>query len=52
MDGFCKEGFHVFFFRRRPLRGQKTFTVLSLHVSNIYAQNGVLQKSSSLQSVP
>ena len=29
-------------FRRPPLSGQKTFTVLSLHMSNIYAQNGVL----------
>ena len=25
-------------FRRPPLSGQKTFTVLSLHMSNIYAQ--------------
>ena len=32
-------------FRRPPLSGQKTFTVLSLHITNIYAQkNGVLQK--------
>ena len=39
------------FFRRRPLRGQKTFTVLSLQISNIYAKNGVLRESSSSQSV-
>ena len=25
-------------FRRQPLSGQKTFTVLSLHISNIYAE--------------
>ena len=31
-------------FRRPPLSGQKTFTVLSLHTSNIYAKNGVLGK--------
>ena len=30
--------------RRPPFSGQKTFTVLSLHFSNIYAQNGVLRK--------
>ena len=29
-------------FRRPTLSGQKTFTVLSLHLSNVYAQNGVL----------
>ena len=39
-------------FRRPPLSGQKTFTVMSLHVSNIYAQNGVVRKSSSSQSEP
>ena len=41
-------------FRRPPLSGQKTFTVLSLHISNIDAKkkNGVLRKSSSSQSVP
>ena len=39
-------------FRRPPLSGQETFTVLSLHISNIYAQNGAPQKSSSSQSVP
>ena len=32
-------------FRRRPLSGQKALTVLSLHISNIYAKkNGVLRK--------
>ena len=32
-------------FRRPPLSGQKTFTVLSLHVSNIYAkQRGIAKK--------
>ena len=29
------------FFRRRLLRDQKTFTVLSLHISNIYAKKTV-----------
>ena len=33
-------------FRRPPLNGQKTFTVLSLHISNINTRkNGVLRKS-------
>ena len=40
-------------FRRRPLSGQKTFTVLSQHIGNINAKkNGVLRKSSSSPSVP
>ena len=33
-------------FRRPPLSGQKIFTVLSLHISNIYAKNVVLGKNS------
>ena len=33
------------FFRRRHLRGQKTFTVLSLYITNIYAQKrGIAKK--------
>ena len=40
-------------FRRPPLSGHKTFTVLSLPVSNIYSKkNDVLRKSSSSQSDP
>ena len=32
-------------FRRRPLSGQKTFTVLSLHITNIYAKKrGIAKK--------
>ena len=31
-------------FRRRPLTGQKTFTVLSLHISNIYAKERRIAK--------
>ena len=31
-------------FRRPPLSGQKTFTVLSLHVSNIYAKKRCIAK--------
>ena len=31
-------------FRRRPLSGQKTFTVLSSHISNIYGQKRVVGK--------
>ena len=31
-------------FRRQPLSGQKTFTVLSLHVSNIYAKKRCIAK--------
>ena len=32
-------------FRRQPLSGQKTFTVLSLHISNIYAKKkGIAKK--------
>ena len=38
-------------FRRPPLSGQKAFTVLSLHISNIYAKNVVLGKSSSSRFV-
>ena len=34
-------------FRRPPRRCQKTFTVLSLHINNIYAKKVVLGKSSS-----
>ena len=38
-------------FRRPPLSGQKTFTVLFLHISKYPLQeNGVLRKNSSLQS--
>ena len=32
------------FFRRRPLRGHKTFTVLSLHINNIYAKKRCIAK--------
>ena len=32
------------FFRRRPLTGQKTFTVLSLQISNIYAKERRIAK--------
>ena len=32
-------------FRRQPLSGQKTFTILSLHISNIYAKKrGIAKK--------
>ena len=31
-------------FRRRPLGGQKTFTVLSLHIGNIYARKRGIAK--------
>ena len=31
-------------FRRRPLSGQKTFTVLSLHITNIYAKKRCIAK--------
>ena len=40
-------------FRRPPLSGQKTCTVLSLHISNIYVQKTVCcKKNSSAQSEP
>ena len=32
------ECYHVPLFRRQPLSGQKTFTVLSLHISNVYVK--------------
>ena len=39
-------------FRRRPLSGQKTVTVLTLHINNINVKKRCIAKSSSLQSVP
>ena len=41
-------------FRCPPLGGQTIFTVLSMHISNIYAKKkrGIAKKSSSSRSVP
>ena len=39
-------------FRRPPLSGQKTFTVLSLHISNIYAPKRSIAKKLISQSEP
>ena len=36
-------------FRRQPLSGQETFTVLSLHIKNVYTKIRNIGKNSSLQ---
>ena len=43
--GSCKVFFHVPHFVDHPTSGQVTFTVLSLHTSNIYAKKkGIAKK--------
>ena len=43
--GSCKVFFHVPHFVAHPVSGQKTFTVVSLRISNIYAKKrGIAKK--------